>query len=740
MPFWNRFIKKISGGENRPPSLLTVNADSSRYGFVDAEIGVHDNKIHDIGAIKWDGSVYHSDNKQGLSNFLKDVVFVCGHNIINHDAKYLFGPDEHNYILVDTLYLSPLLFPEHPYHHLVKDYKLVNDDINNPVSDCKKARDLLMDEVVRWKIIPEAKQMIFSTLLQHIDEFRGFLIFVNAKHVSYDTLPKLIRSEYGNKICQRADIENAIHNHPAELAYALALIDTTDYRSITPPWVVHNFPNVENLMQRLRHTKCSEGCPYCNKELDIHVNLNRFFGFDRFRTYHGEPLQEDAVRAVVEEALLYLAKIGAMKLEGGFLVLYNAMDIRRIKDTRSRYKQEDYRMLSEFYMQKIQQIHIVGEYANLMVQDYNAALQYVSDYFQMDYRRFILKYFKGERISEIERNVTPEKYNTIFGSLSEKQMKIISDKETRCIVVAAGPGSGKTRVLVHKLASLLLLEDVKHEQLLMLTFSRAAATEFKLRLLDLIGNAAHFVEIKTFHSYCFDLLGRIGSLDSSKGVVTRAAHMIASREVEPSRIAKTVLVIDEAQDMSAEEYALVHALMAFNEEMRVIAVGDDDQNIFEFRGSDSRYMTQLLNESGARLIEMTDNYRSATHLVAFANTLAGKIAGRMKTHPIVSVNRKDGAVYIRHHISNIMYQPLVDDLLNHRQRGSTCILTQTNEEAVILVALLRKHGLKSRLMQNMDGFRFYNLAEVRMFLKQIDRECHLPVIPDDIWEWAKQKT
>ena len=52
------------------------------------------------------------------------------------------------------------------------------------------------------------------------------------------------------------------------------------------------------------------------------------------------------------------------------------------------------------------------------------------------------------------------------------------------------------------------MEDVKHEQLLMVTFSRAAATEFKKRLFKLIGNAAHYIEIKTFHSYCFDLLGQ----------------------------------------------------------------------------------------------------------------------------------------------------------------------------------------------------------------------------------------
>ena len=78
-------------------------------------------------------------------------------------------------------------------------------------------------------------------------------------------------------------------------------------------------------------------------------------------------------------------------------------------------------MLNEFYRQKIQQVHIVGEYANLMVRDYNAALQYVQDYFQMDYKAFVRKYFKGERLAEISRNITPEKYKQIFGLLSPTQ-------------------------------------------------------------------------------------------------------------------------------------------------------------------------------------------------------------------------------------------------------------------------------------------------------------------------------
>ena len=287
------------------------------------------------------------------------------------------------------------------------------------------------------------------------------------------------------------------------------------------------------------------------------------------------------------------------------------MEIKRlVTDNKIRYKNDDYRMLSEFYKQKIQQIHIVGEYANLMVRDYNAALQFVNDYFAMDFRRFIAKYFKGERAAQIERNITPEKYHQLFGELSDKQSEIINDDESKYIVVAAGPGSGKTRVLVHKLAALLLLEDVKHEQLLMVTFSRAAATEFKKRLIGLIGNAAHFVEIKTFHSYCFDLLGKIGNLEDSDDVVKNAAEMINNGEVEFGRITKTVLVIDEAQDMDENEFNLIRALMNRNDDMRVIAVGDDDQNIYEFRGSNSDYLKTLITEYGARKYEMTENYRS----------------------------------------------------------------------------------------------------------------------------------
>lgn len=431
----------------------------------------------------------------------------------------------------------------------------------------------------------------------------------------------------------------------------------------------------------------------------------------------------------MEEALLYLGKTGLLKLEGGFLVIYNTMQIKRMAERRFGYTKEHYRLLDEFYRQRIQQIHIVGEYANMMVRDYDAALHYVRDYFMLDYKAFIAKYFKGERRAQIGKNITPAKYNKIFGSLSGRQMEIINDKESRRIVVAAGPGSGKTRVLVHKLASLLLLEDVKHEQLLMLSFSRAAATEFKLRLMDLVGNAAHFIDIKTFHSYAFDLLGKQGSLEEAGNVVGRAADMIENNEVEETKLAKSVLVIDEAQDMGADDYRLVAALMHRNEDMRVIAVGDDDQNIYAFRGSDSKHMKSLAEGQGATFYEMTTNYRSDRAIVDYANRFVLRIPNRMKHTPIEAASPEEGLV-----VATDNSQFAVTD---SQLKGSSAILTRTNEQALQVAYLLEQQGIHPLLAQAGGIFRFINLAEVRYFMKQTGDGS---TISGEQWLSAKKRT
>ncbi len=442
----------------------------------------------------------------------------------------------------------------------------------------------------------------------------------------------------------------------------------------------------------------------------------------------------------VEDALFYLSRIDAIKIEGGFLVVYNKLSIERLEqDNKKRYKVDDYRKLNQFYENKVQQIHIVGVYAKKMILDYKEALQFVEDYFQLNYTLFLNKYFKGSRMDEIKRNITPSKFRQLFGELSPAQLGIIKDNESPYIAVAAGPGSGKTRVLVHKLASLLLMEDVKHEQLLMVTFSRAAVTEFKKRLFELIGNAAAFIEIKTFHAYCFDLLGKVGTIEKSQTIINKTVEKIRNKDVEPNRITKTVLVIDEAQDMDIHEFELVKALMEQNEEMRVIAVGDDDQNIYEFRGASSQYLEQFISEQKAKKVELIENYRSKANLVEFTNHFADKITHRLKETPIVPHTNEIGQVKLIKYSASNLIEPVVRNILSSDLIGTTCVLTHTNSEALQITGLLLHGGLPAKLIQTNEGFSLYNLVEVRYFIEQLSFTDEKYTITEENWKTAKRK-
>ena len=283
------------------------------------------------------------------------------------------------------------------------------------------------------------------------------------------------------------------------------------------------------------------------------------------------------------------------------------------------------------------------------------------------------------------------------------------------------------------------MEDVKHEQLLMVTFSRAAATEFKKRLLKLIGNAANYIEIKTFHSYCFDLLGKVGSLEKSDAILKKTIDKIKSREVEPSRITKTVLVIDEAQDMDEDEYNLINALMEQNEEMRVIAVGDDDQNIYEFRGANSKYLEQFVSLNKAIKHELVENYRSKRNLVEFTNQFVTRIHHRLKTTPIFANQSDNGKIKLVRYQSGNLITPLVHDILTTGLTGTTCVLTKTNEEALQITGLLLKNEMQAKLIQTNDGFSLYNLSEVRFFLSHLNLADDIFIITDDVWANAKRE-
>ena len=97
--------------------------------------------------------------------------------------------------------------------------------------------------------------------------------------------------------------------------------------------------------------------------------------------------------------------------------------------------------------------------------------------------------------------------NEIIEELNEKQKEAVLNTEGPCLVIA-GAGSGKTKVLTHKIAYLMQELNIKPWNILAITFTNKAANEMKERVENLVGEVAKDMWIGTFHSICVRILRR----------------------------------------------------------------------------------------------------------------------------------------------------------------------------------------------------------------------------------------
>ena len=291
--------------------------------FIDTEVSVNDNKALDFGAINELNKKFHTSSAYEFQAFIANTEYLCGHNIINHDSKYIQLPA--GVQLIDTLYLSPLIFPDKPYHSLPKDEKLRSEELNNPVDDSIKAMNLFYDEVNAFQELDYGLKVIYYILLKDNQYFSGFFSYINAlgsnKIYFSNSLHKygnkfletIIISYFAGKLCSNAPIRKYIEEAPVELAYCLAFISATEQNSLIPRWVVMNYPKVNSILRALRNTSCGH-CKYCKTNFNPNKYLSKYFGYSEFRKYNGEPLQENAVRTAIEhKSLLAIFPTGGGK-------------------------------------------------------------------------------------------------------------------------------------------------------------------------------------------------------------------------------------------------------------------------------------------------------------------------------------------------------------------------------------------------------------------------------------------
>ncbi len=282
------------------------------------------------------------------------------------------------------------------------------------------------------------------------------------------------------------------------------------------------------------------------------------------------------------------------------------------------------------------------------------------------------------------------------------------------VLIFAGAGSGKTRVLTHRIAYLLEKKQVFPDRILAVTFTNKAAGEMKARLERMVGAPARDLWVGTFHAMCVRMLRRdgrkigispnfaimddadqrsiardvIADLDfderqispgAALAEISKAKNNLWSpdqyEEKNPSfagerfaqvyreydrrlgesngldfddLIANAIklleedeeararyqtkfkyILVDEYQDVNYAQYKLVATLA--KEHGNITVVGDDDQSIYSWRGSDYRMILRFEEDfPGAKVFKLEENYRSTQAILSAANELVAHNDGR---HP-----------------------------------------------------------------------------------------------------------
>ncbi|TNF07291.1 MAG: ATP-dependent helicase [Bacillota bacterium] len=243
--------------------------------------------------------------------------------------------------------------------------------------------------------------------------------------------------------------------------------------------------------------------------------------------------------------------------------------------------------------------------------------------------------------------------------LNEEQKKVVQSTE-HFLFLLAGAGSGKTRVIVEKIKK-LIDESIDPKDILAITFTRKSANEMRERVNN------HDVHIHTFHQFCLEQL-RLNEHYTYKIINEESVPFHQDERLKISiyknSLYRTIkpkiydkyqtylkdnnikdfddmlldfillvqtkkykpcfkyIFIDEFQDTNLLQYEVLKKLI--HKDTHVLAVGDPDQSIYQFRGAHSKIISLYIEEYKAKTYMLSTNYRSTPEIIKLANAIITK--------------------------------------------------------------------------------------------------------------------
>ncbi|MGE8167075.1 DNA helicase II [Pseudomonas putida] len=385
----------------------------------------------------------------------------------------------------------------------------------------------------------------------------------------------------------------------------------------------------------------------------------------------------------------------------------------------------------------------------------------------------------------------------LLNSLNDAQRQAVAASLGRQLVLA-GAGSGKTRVLVHRIAWLIQVEQASPHSILSVTFTNKAAAEMRHRIEQLLGINPAGMWVGTFHGLAHRLLRahwqearlnqnfQILDSDDQQRLVKRVIRELGLDEQRwPARQAQWFingqkdeglrpqhiqaggdlflatmrsiyeayeqaceragvidfselllraldlwrdhpgllehyqrrfrhLLVDEFQDTNAVQYAWLR-LLAGRDGGSLMAVGDDDQSIYGWRGAKIENIHQYTADfPDAEMIRLEQNYRSTGGILKAANALIANNSGRLGKELWTDLGEGEPltlyAAYNEHDEARYVVETIESLIKKGESRSDIAILYRSNAQSRVLEEALLRERIPYRIY---GGQRFFERAEIK---------------------------
>lgn len=409
--------------------------------------------------------------------------------------------------------------------------------------------------------------------------------------------------------------------------------------------------------------------------------------------------------------------------------------------------------------------------------------------------------------------------------LNSEQSKAVEHDGTPLLIVA-GPGTGKTMTLTHRIAYLIREREVLPENILAVTFTNKASREMAERLKNMLDTDSGLPTVATFHALCFDILkqlknktqyaivdeadrfymaaeavqvaevsGDAAALSTEKclEMIIAAKQMILDPEddleafCEPYgfpwklfrniyrsyqnllsvqglydyedlilRVVKLLekgknicrmyqdrfrwLFIDEYQDLNHGQYRIVKALASRSQ--NICAIGDPDQSIYGFRGSNVEYFNRFIQDyPDTAVVHLKRNYRSTEtileashhvirdlHINITGSRTYSEIEGQKRIAVLNPDNDKAEAVLIGKMIEDMVggigfHSHYFDKVKTagtvERSFSDFAILYRTNSQGGVFADAFDKAGIPYQMVSKENIFRRKGIHELLSLYKII---------------------